>query len=312
MKLGLEIAIPIAVLVVSAVFLGVYNVQNDFSINPFKDKNLLEKGLTMPTIWLYYDNSDVNARFWSDFGARSGRVVNIPFLNLCYERIVELNKAHYKVEVISGLTDLAVRLGGWEEMPKGLQNPLASVGPAELNWIRAEVLAKFGGLWVHPASICLKPFPLIPNGQVVFYGTDADETYKGTSMPSMYVMGAGNAKNPVFERWAQAAFERLDAQGGGTQIRNDAKWDFKNFASTAVVHADAELSRKPNGKRIQVEDLLAAGQEGNLKFKISSENLYVPVPWPELQERRQFGWFLRMSEEQILNSDLAISDLLRG
>ena len=35
-----------------------------------------------PVIWVYVDDSDVNARFWSDFGARSSRALNVPFLNL--------------------------------------------------------------------------------------------------------------------------------------------------------------------------------------------------------------------------------------
>jgi hypothetical protein len=54
-------------------------------------------------------------------------------------------------------------------------------------------------------------------------------------------------------------------------------------------------------------DLLAAGQEGKLPFALTREAVYAPIPWPELKERRAFGWFLRLSEEQILNSDLAIS-----
>ena len=324
-----EIWIPLVVVGVSAFFMAVYGSGKEMSINPFKDKNLLERGLTMPTIWLYYNDSDVNSRLWQDFGARSARVLNVPFLNLCYNRIVELNKKTYKVEVIGGLTDLASRLGGWQEMPKGLQTPLASVGAAELNWIRAEVLAKFGGLWVHPATIALKPFPLIPHERVVFYGTDPDETYSGpngTTIPSMYVMGAGKAKNPIFEEWAQAAFERLDQQGGGNQIREDAKWDFTQFAAskdTVDMLPNEELSRcDKGGKRIQVENLLAIGpspwpsggkgRAGDLCFHVTKEAIYVPVPWKEINDRRMFGWFLRMSEEQILASELVISDLLQS
>jgi hypothetical protein len=39
--------------------------------------------------------------------------------------------------------------------------------------------------------------------------------------------------------------------------------------------------------------------------------VYVPLPWPELENRRAFGWFLRMSEGQIAESDLVIRDLYR-
>ena len=78
------------------------------------------------------------------------------------------------------------------------------------------------------------------------------------------------------------------------------------------VRPTVELTRKgAAGRRIQLEDLLAAGQEGSLPFSISQHASYVPIPWPELQERKAFGWFLRMSEEQIMDSDLVVSTLFR-
>lgn len=312
-----KIVLPLVAVGVVAFFVGVYAFGAETKVNPFKERYLLQKGTDAPTLWLYYDTSDVNARWWADFGARSTRVLNVPFLNLCYERICRLNSDTYKIEVISGLTDLASRLGGWQELPVGLQNPLAPVGEAELNWIRAEVLCRFGGLWVQPASVCLRPFPEIPRDKVVFFGTDPDASYAGpggSALPSMYVIGAGRKNHPIFEQWAQAAFERLEKRGGGQQFRGDAKWDYATFASKhadTVVYPNQEISRRPDGKRIQVEDLLSAGQGGDLRFQITEESVYCPIPWPEIRERRLFGWFLRMNEEQILASDLAISDLFR-
>ena len=165
--------------------------------------------------------------------------------------------------------------------------------------------------------MCLKPFPEIPQDKVVFFGTDGDATYAGpggTALPSLYVIGAGRKNHPVFEKWAQASFERLDKRMGGQQIRGDAKWDYTAFASKhpdTVNYPTLELSRRPDGKRIQLEDLLAAGQQGDLRFHVSEAAVYCPLPWPELRERRMFGWFLRMNEDQILGSDLAIADLFR-
>lgn len=73
-----------------------------------------------------------------------------------------------------------------------------------------------------------------------------------------------------------------------------------------------ELTRKANGRKIELEDLLAAGTEGRLPFDVPPHSVFVPFPWPELMERRMFGWFLRMSEEQVMESDLVATWLFRA
>lgn len=311
---SIVLSVAIVALVAFAVSIGAY--RTDIIENIFRDKNLLKKGMDLPVIWLYYDTSDVNSRWWADFGQRSTRVINVPYLNLSYETIVEANKGIYRVEVIAGLSDAASRLGGWNQMPKFLQNPLSSVGPAELNWLRAEFLSRFGGLWVSPSVICLKPFNLLEPGALAFYGTDMDETYSGkagTKVPGFAVMGVLEPGDQRMKKWAEAAFNRLEEGGGGKQIRGDAKWDYVAFADGKVqVYSREEVSRKSDGRRIQLEDLLAAGQDGALPFDIPRESIYVLVPWEEMKDRRNFGWFLRMSEDQILDSDLAISEIFRS
>lgn len=293
---------------------GIY--RREIIENIFRDKNLLKKGMDLPVIWLYYDTSDVNSRWWADFGQRSSRAINVPYLNLCYQSIVEANNGIYRVEIISGLSDAAAKLGGWNQLPQFMQNPLVTVGPAELNWLRAEFLSRFGGLWVSPSVICLKPFHVLEPDVMTFYGTDMDETYSGragTTVPGFAVMGVLKAGDERIGKWADAAFARLDEGGGGKQIRGDAKWDYTAFATGRVqVYSREEISRKADGRRIQLEDLLAAGQDGALPFAIPKEGIYVLVPWEEMKDRRNFGWFLRMSENQILDSDLAISEIFRS
>lgn len=312
----IALVLLILILIIVAFFFSIGIYRNDIMDNVFRDKNLLQKDLGLPILWLYYDTSDVNSRYWLDFGQRSSRALNVPYLNLCYESIIEANKGTYRVEIISGLGDAANRLGGWNQMPQFMQNNLATVGPAELNWLRAEFLSRFGGLWVSPSIICLKPFHILEPDVLTFYGTDMDETYSGkagTTVPGFNVMGVLKAGDERMIKWADAAFNRLEEGGGGKQIRNDAKWDYTAFAyGKTVVYSREEISRKGDGRRIQLEDLLAAGQDGALPFTIPNEGLYVLVPWTEIQNRRNFGWFLRLNEDQILDSDLAISEIFRS
>jgi hypothetical protein len=109
--------------------------------------------------------------------------------------------------------------------------------------------------------------------------------------------------------------KRLNTSGGGDTARGAEKWEFLALAARfpdIEVQPLAEVGRKgAAGRRIQIEDVLAAGQEGVLPFEISAMAVYVPLPWPELRDRRAFGWFLRMSEDQIAESDLVIRDLYR-
>ena len=286
-------------------------------INPFLDKHILKRGMDKPVIWLYYDNSDVNSRQWLDFGARSSRALNVPFLNLCYETIVKQNQQDYRIEVIGGLAGVAELLGSWDQLPPGLRDPIAPVNEAELNHIRVTILSKYGGLWLSPYSVCLKGFGKLPN-KVVFFGTDLDETYagsNGTAVPGFRALWSPMPHHPMFDEWANVTYSRIAQKRGGDQIRGDAKWDYVRFTTQyvdtgIVVDPAVEGMRKKDGKRIQLEDLLATGTDGNLPFDLCSYTIYVPFPWEELRDREFFGWFLRMSEDQIMNSDISVKYLL--
>ena len=291
-----------------------------------QDKNALSRGMGLPVAWLYYNNSEVNSRNWADFGARSTRVINVPCLNLCYEAAVKHLGESYRVEVIGGLADLAVRLGGWDQLPTPLQNPETVINEPELNWIRAAVLAKWGGLWVSPSTIWLKDMQVpqaeekdMKKKKVVFFGMDSDVTFTGpagTGVPGLRVVWSPIAAHPVWTTWEAKARERLERRSGGSEFRHDEKSDtadaLRDFAGQIDVVPLTELGRKgAAGRRIQLEDLLAAGQEGTLPFEVTKESRYAFIPWTELERRSAFGWFLRMSEEQILSSDLAISWLFK-
>ena len=312
-----EFLIP-GIITLVALGVGWLIVDQSRSVNPFQDKNLLLKGMNRPVVWVFVNTSDVNSRSWADFMSRSSQhVMNLPFLNLCYETIVKNLKETFRFEVIGGLEDLAVRLGGWDALPSRLQNPQAVLREPELNWIRAAVLAKWGGLWVSPATIWLKPLDPLPKDKVVFFGIDSQETYATSkAAPSLDVVWSPAPMNPVFVSWEQKARRRLEQGTGGSEFSHDERADVveavKEFPNGVQVVRLPEVSRKgASRRRIELEDLLAAGGGGTLPFVIPPGAKYVPIPYPEILERDNFGWFLRMSESQIMESDLAISELFK-
>lgn len=308
--------IGVAALVLVTAVIGGWLITNQIrDDDSMQDVTNLTKGMDKPILWVYVNDSDVNSRWWSDFGDRSAHVLNVPFLNLCYQSIVKGCAADYRLEVIGGLSDLATRMGGWSALPTPLQNSQKIVNEPELNWIRAAVLAKWGGLWVSPSTVFLKQLGPLPPDRTVFFGTDTDVTVSGaagTPVPGLRVVWAPAPDLPLWVSWEKKVRARLERRSGGSEFRHDEKSDLADALTSGPVEVRpmAELGRTAAGKRIQLEDILAAGQDGVLPFAVGSA-IFLPVPWPELLERRAFGWFLRLSEEQILSSDLAISSILR-
>ncbi len=304
------------IVLITAVILGWFYVERMRDEDPYQDRKLLKKGEDLPRIWVYVNNSDVNARSWADFQARSSRALNLPFLNLCYQSIVKANAELYRIEVIGGLQDLAVRFGGWNALPEPLRNAQTVVREPELAWIRAAVLARWGGVWMSPATVCLRPLGELPEDKVVFFGADPETTF-GAAVPALNIVWSPCAMHPLWVAWESRARARLERRSGGSEFRRDQMSDLVDLAGTYVEDVEmrpyAEASRKgPSQRRIQLEDLLAAGSEGDLPFEIRGGAVALPIPYPEILEREAFGWFLRMSEDQILESDLAISHVFRA
>jgi hypothetical protein len=304
-----------ALVVVSIAIIGAVAYSKSNAISPFV--NIADAGTDKPVIWIYLNNSEINSRSWGDFMGRSSHAINLPFLNLCYQTIVAKNSDIYRVEVIGGLADLALRMGGWDSLPIALQNPEAVVREPELNWIRAAVLAKWGGLWVSPATISIKPFGPLPKKRIVFFGTDTFPAYGGSSViPAMNVIWSPTPEHPLWKIWEEKARIRLDRRSGGSEFRYDEKSDLadalREFKNDCILMPTAELSRKGSSlKRIELEDLLASGTQGDLPFTIPKEAVYLPIPFSELLQRSAFEWFLRMSEDQIINSDVVLSYFFR-
>jgi hypothetical protein len=270
----------------------------------------LKIGSGNPTLWLFYNTSEVNSRHWLDFGARSSHAINIPLLNILYNRIVTLNGQTYTVRVLTGTSSVAEALGGWEHLPKRLQREKARVYVAEEDWIRTAILAKFGGLWLSPYVVSLRPIGPLPKDAVVTFGQDADSGYTCLWVPT--------PNNPMFLEWEKRIRRRLEEQTGGFQIRGDSASDWKELVGESCAVGQVlearpldELARnRRTNKKLELEDIFASGTEGRLPFQINSEAKYLVIPYHDLLERSAWGWVLRMSENQILSSDLALSHIV--
>jgi hypothetical protein len=180
------------------------------------------------------------------------------------------------VKVLKGLESVAELLGGWEQIPEEIRTPIAILNPKQKEWIRTEILRAKGGLWLDPSVIVLKPIP-VPEVN----------TFWGVTDDIMIATPAALREKKWFALFVKK--DDLDAKS---------------------VQDGRILQRKPNGKRIEIEELLASLRDGTPEpFEVPADTIFVPIPGDELQRLRKMGWFLRMSEGQIMESPLMISKM---
>jgi hypothetical protein len=65
--------VVVCIILSTAILGGWYAVSNLQSEDAMQDRHLLKRGMDLPVIWMYVNNSDVNSRNWMDFDARSSR-----------------------------------------------------------------------------------------------------------------------------------------------------------------------------------------------------------------------------------------------
>jgi hypothetical protein len=308
MKLEEKILLGIVCMFVAAIFMWEYTSEiPNLKMTKITPESM-RIGLSNPKLWIFYNTSEVNSRNWFDFGARTDTAINVPLLNMLYERIAKHNGTEYNIQVIGGLEGVAEQLGGWKALPLKMQNPKARISKEEQDWIRTAILAKYGGLWLSPSIVSLEPIGKLPDDSIVLFNNDVNPTFDGIWVP--------HPDHPLFVKWEEMIRNRLNTQLGGYNFRNDAANDWneiKNSENTNIINMDKyELSKHPKtGKKLQLEDILASGTEGNLPFKIPCGSKYILIPYNDLLNRRAWGWVLRMSEQQLMLSDLAITHILR-
>jgi hypothetical protein len=267
-----------------------------------------------PTVWWHVDDSQVNARQWLDWFARSTREPNEPYLKICQARAMDRWTPEFIVEPVVGRLAAIQRLeGAGVVVPDGADRCPPALWMA---WCRAAFLRHFGGLWMDGSVLPISSGAALrarldtagAEGALTF-GADAAEGLSATEgSQSMAGASAGWAARPEHPVWRGletdlgALIAAGDQSWGAVSARQGLRtlWD-KHCSGVVRVDRAAEVSRDQYGRRLELDTLLGETDWPNGTTK---DGLWVPLPDGRdgLERASPWLWFTRMSVEQILES----------
>ncbi len=261
-----------------------------------------------PLLWVFVYPT-TNSRQWSDFMSRKSKAVNYPWINLCVSSIVN-NNPEFNIHIIT-----PSRLSEYiPEIPINLEDieydePLRDM-------IKWSILTKYGGVWVSPRTICTESFidmmKLTEVYDMVFIGCDTDTALcldDSTRVGTEIVAAA--ARSPIAARIAtEVSKYHTNKLATGYEYRQTEKYIIsqeikKNGSKILVGTGGQDGTRMVTGRRVEIDHLLS---QNEVPFADNMRNVIIPE---ELVTRDNWGWFCRMSEKQILASDMCISRLFR-
>jgi hypothetical protein len=265
-----------------------------------------------PRLWWFVDDSQVNAREWLDWGNRSTREPNEPYLKICQAKAIALWGDAFEVVPVIGRQQALERLRGLGSTPP---TGVERVPPALfMPWCRAAFLEAAGGLWmdgsVLPMGSGSELRSRILGESVLMFGSDPDEGLSAAEQTEPAAgRSAGWARQSHHPMWTglQRDLGALIAAGDPSWSAPEARralrtlWD-KHCSGVSRVDRRAEIGRDIYGRRLELEVLLTRTDwpEGSTK-----EGLW--IVWPDgrdgLERASAFGWFPRMSVEQIRASE---------
>lgn len=292
--------ILILVLLAAVVALAIFRRRPDLPVENFLS-------FRKPTLWWFVD-TEMNAR--SDTSQNSDKP-NRGYLQVALEAVKRTQGADFAVSALVGRDAVLNHL---PEAPAE-----AKLLPPALwrNWVIANLLAKYGGVAMDGNSTLFVGPSLLPHVKThgaAMFGTYPDEPVVNPETasapgPAPYAGWAAKPNHPAWTYaagiWNSLASRGPQAWSSAIARRTDMSVWMTQKQYGAVVVRSADGGRLPSGKARQLEDLFGrVANPVDPNTTLVDGTVYVSYDGDNLSRRHEFNWFLRLSPEQIRESDL--------
>ncbi len=284
-------------------------------IQKFLANDVTKMDRRKPFLWIPIEY-DVNERQWLNFGSRNTTNLNQPYLYLTIRSIIEKCGDSFNICIIDDNVFNKL-LPNWTIHVSRLTSPLRS-HMREL--AMAKLLNKYGGMRLPPSFICFDDlitlYELGVNSETSSGGGVFVTEMVSNNITSSTIMFApcskimGCAKDTELMKKYIEYLEVLISKDYTEEMDFDgkiSKWFFNEISKTTTNVIKPELigAKKMDDSPVILDDLMS-----DSPINISNESFGLYINSCELLRRRNFGWFVRMSPQQVLESNTQIAKYL--
>jgi hypothetical protein len=257
-----------------------------------------------PILWLF-STPDINARNWQSFYSRNTLKVNQPYLQITMKSIYDKCKDSFNVCLIND--DVFDSLLKWNinihDVAQPNKDHYRHLG-------LSMILYHYGGFVVPPSFLCIHNLyhlytsSLKEKGIFVLEDVNHGVTHDQTPyMPNIQMMGC-KKKNTIMQKCVEyQEYLFLDKTSQSDFIDNVNLWCNRNVP---IIDGKYIGIKKISGKPVTIDELL-----GTTPIEYPMSTLYgIYIPQNEILKRTKYNWFARMSTDQIIKSQLMISQYM--
>lgn len=256
-----------------------------------------------PLLWIYAPH-EYNSRNWLSFGSRSSYELNQPYLYLTTKSIMNHCNKDFHIIIVDD-----------SSFPKLLEDWPYSTVPLDANkrlFGLMNLIHTYGGLLTPISFVCFKSLIDLyytgtrNNKMFVVENVNSQTLVDAKFVPSPYFMGAlkHNAVLKSFIEYLRSIID-TDYTFGNKITGKVAEWLLRQQSSgqvNVIRGYDVGVMTKDETP-VLVDDLM-----GTSYINIDIDNSYgVWVPAEDILNRTSYQWFARLSEEQVLLSNVILS-----
>lgn len=319
-----EIAITVLMLLALGYIYNIYRRRMDYE-DQKHDMNLIKKflidednevniknlgSIKKPILWIHIEYN-YNSRNWCSFGSRSNNELNMPYIYLTIQSIVNKCGQDFHICILDDYS--------FAKILPNFDIDLDRVGDPVRTHLRnvalMKVLHMYGGILLENSFVCMQSLKPLQNiiettGRPIVgeFINDANSNNLQVFSPSIKLIGCVR-ECPIMLSFIEYLDKTNKNDFTMAQRFEGSKenWLLKNINNKNFTYILGEtIGTRIDNQPIVIDELLI---KSNLPDKINNETLAIYIDRDHLMKRTRYNWFIRMSPEQIFNSRTNIADL---